>query len=138
MTQMLPHRRNFLQIGASAAAGLISVPAFGAAVASARFDWTLHPPESVGMSRAGLEGVRAAVQKRIESNDEQGAVTAIARHNKLIWFEAQGVRDPTTGAPMRKDDIFRLASSTKPLTAACILMMMEAGKLSLDDKVSRF
>lgn len=138
MTYASPHRRDILGMVGAAAAALAAGPAFAKSAKAGGFDWTLHPPESVGMSRAGLEGVRAALQKHLDNNDELGCVTAIARHNKLVWFEAQGVRDPATGAPMRKDDIFRLASSTKPLTAACILMMMEAGKLSLDDRVSRF
>jgi CubicO group peptidase (beta-lactamase class C family) len=139
MASTSPHRRNLLGMGVAASAGLLAGPALAAArPPSGRFDWTLHPPESVGMTRAGLESVRAAVQKSLESHQELGVVTAIARRNKLVWFEAQGVRDPATGEPVRKDDIFRLASSTKPLTAACVLMMLEAGKLSLDDKVSRF
>jgi CubicO group peptidase (beta-lactamase class C family) len=90
------------------------------------------------MSRAGLEGVRAAIQKHIDANEITGAVTAVARHGKLAWYEAQGVRDVATGAPMRKDDLFRMMSSSKPITATAVLMMMEEGKLSLDDEVSRF
>jgi CubicO group peptidase (beta-lactamase class C family) len=90
------------------------------------------------MTRAGLDGVRASVQTHIDSNQLSGAVTAIARHNKLVWFEAQGVRNTQTADPMRRDDIFRLASSTKPVVAASILILMDEGKLSIDDKVSRF
>ncbi len=138
MTNVAPSRRELLAAGAASSVGLLAGPTLGQTRPSGHFDWTLHPPESVGMSRAGLENVRAVLQKQVDTNVELGMVTAIARRNKLVWFEAQGVRDPKTAAPMRKDDIFRLASSTKPLTAACILMMMEAGKLALDDKVSRF
>ncbi|GGL35403.1 serine hydrolase domain-containing protein [Caulobacter rhizosphaerae] len=103
-----------------------------------RFDWRLHRPEEAGLSAAGLQGVRASVQKYIDSDQLTGAVTVIVRRNKLVWFEAQGVRDLETREPLRKDDIFRMASSTKPLVALCVLMMLEEGKLSLDDKVSRF
>jgi CubicO group peptidase (beta-lactamase class C family) len=105
---------------------------------TASFDWTRTQPEAAGMSRAGLEAVRAAIQKHIDANEITGAVTAIARQGKLAWYEAQGVRDVTTGAPMRKDDLFRMMSSTKPITATAVLMMMEEGKLNLDDNVSRF
>jgi CubicO group peptidase (beta-lactamase class C family) len=90
------------------------------------------------MSRAGLDGVRRAIQAHIDSNELLGVVSAIARWNKLVWFEAQGVRDPTTGAPMRKEDIFRMMSSTKPVAAVAVLMMVETGRLALDDAVSRF
>ncbi|MEO7383307.1 MAG: serine hydrolase domain-containing protein [Novosphingobium sp.] len=90
------------------------------------------------MSSAGLEGVRAAVQKHIDNHNLPGAVTVVARHNKLVWYEAQGVRDPQTMEPLRKDDLFRMMSSSKPVTAVAVMMMLEAGKLSLDDKISRF
>jgi CubicO group peptidase (beta-lactamase class C family) len=130
-------RREALGLGVGLAASCLAPPAF-ARRPSDRFDWTLHRPEDVGMSRAGLSEVRAAVQKRIDSRLQTGAVTAIARHGKLVWYEAQGVRDLETGAAMRKDDIFRMMSSTKPITAVAVLMMLEAGKLELDDPVSRF
>lgn len=90
------------------------------------------------MSEVGLQGIRAAVQKHIDNHNLPGAVTVVARHNKLVWYEAQGVRDPETMAPLRKDDLFRMMSSTKPVTAVAVLMQLEAGKLALDDKVSRF
>ena len=134
-------RREVLKFGAilAASAALPScVSSTSASSASSKFEWSLEPPESTGMTRAGLEGVRAAVQKNIDANLLTGAVTAIARQNKLVWHEAQGVRNVETRAPLGTDDIFRLASSSKPVTAACILMLMDAGRLSIDDKVSRF
>ena len=50
-----------------------------------------------------------------------GAVTAIVRHNKLVWYEAQGVRDAKSEAKMGKDDLFRMMSSSKPVTAVAVL-----------------
>jgi CubicO group peptidase (beta-lactamase class C family) len=123
------------------AAGLalgVTAPAFAQGRRPATFNWTLHKPEEVGMTRAGLDGVKAAVQKHIDNGDITGAVTAIARKNKLVHYEAQGVRDPETKAPMRRDDIFRMMSSTKPTVGVSIMMLQEEGKLSVDDKVSRF
>ncbi len=102
------------------------------------FTWTLVKPEEAGLSSAGVDAIRAAIQKYIDGNQISGAVTAIARHNKLVMFEALGVRDVQTGAPIRKDDLFRMMSSTKQITAVAVLMMMDEGRLSLDDKVSRF
>ena len=78
------------------------------------------------------------MQKDIDENHIPGAVTAIVRHNKLVWYEAQGWRDPIARIRMGKDDIFAMMSSTKPLTAVAVLMMLDEGKLSLDDKISRF
>lgn len=134
-------RREILKFGAVLAAGA-TLPTWAsptvAAFGSSGFGWSLQPPEAAGMTRAGLEGVRAAVQKNIDAELLTGAVTTIARHNKLVWHEAQGVRNVETRAPLRTNDIFRLASGSKPVTAVCILMLMDAGKLSIDDKVSRF
>jgi len=131
-------RRHFLGAGLSMAAGLAASKARARAGTAASFDWTLHAPEEVGMSRAGLAGVRAAMQKHIDNGDLTGAVTAIARRNKLVYFEAQGVRDVDTKEPMRKDDIFRMMSSTKPTTGVAVMMMLQEGRLSLDDKISQF
>jgi CubicO group peptidase (beta-lactamase class C family) len=131
-------RRDLLGAGVALAAAGLAGPALALSSGPARFDWTLHPPEDAGLSRAGLKGIRAAIERHLDSHEQAGAVTAIARYNKLVWYEAQGVRDPTTGTPMRKDDIFRMMSSSKPVTAICVLMMMEAGKLALEDPVSRF
>ncbi len=131
-------RREALKLGASLALGAYAPQFLRADSRKASFDWKLHAPEEVGMSRAGLEEVRAAIRRNIDNKVIHCAVTAIARHNKLVWYEAQGVSDVTTGAPTRKDDLFRMMSSTKQITALAVMMMMEEGKLSLDDKVSRF
>ncbi|MGA2254198.1 MAG: serine hydrolase domain-containing protein [Thermoguttaceae bacterium] len=103
-----------------------------------QFDWTLHDPEKAGMSSGGLAKVRKAIQKNIDKKVIPGAATAIVRHNKLVWFEAQGVRDTKTSAPMTKNTIFRLMSGRKPITAVAVLMLMDHGNLGLDDPVSKF
>jgi hypothetical protein len=123
-------RRDVLKLGAVLTAGLYAPKVLGAVSRETGFDWTLHSPDEVGMSRAGLEGVRAALQTNIDNKVIPGAVSAIARHNKLVWWEAQGVRDVETGAPMGKDDIFRMMSSTKVVTAVAVLMMMDEGEVS--------
>lgn len=131
-------RRDVLRLGAALALGAFTPKGLRAGTEDDRFDWTLREPEEAGMSRAGLEGIRAAIQMNIDDKVIPGAVTAVARNNKLVWFEAQGARDPESGSSMAKDDIFRMASSSKPVTAVATLMMMDEGKLSLDDKVGRF
>ena len=137
MDQSAFNRRGLIGAGLAASA-LSSSLAQAQAKRPATFNWTLHKPEEVGMTRAGLEGVKAAIQKHIDNGDITGAVTAIARRNKLVWYEAQGVRDIETKAPMRKDDIFRMMSSTKPTVGVAAMMLQEEGKLSIDDKISRF
>lgn len=131
-------RRDVLGLGAGLAASTLAGGAFAQAKRSATFNWTLHKPEEVGMTKAGLDAIKVAVQAHIDKKDLTGAVIAVARHNKLVQYEALGVRDVESGAPMRKDDIFRMMSSTKPTVGVATLMLQEEGKLSIDDKISRF
>ena len=67
-----------------------------------------------------------------------GAVAMIARHGEIFYQAAFGLRDPATGAPMRTDSIFRIYSMTKPVTGVAVLMLMEAGKIRLDDPISNY
>ena len=130
-------RRDILSAGAVLALTACAPVALKLPTAE-NFSWELHPPEAAGLSQLALESIRASIQQNIASNRIPGAVTAIVRHNKLVWFEAQGMRDPNSGVPMRRDDIFRMMSSTKVVTAVAVLMVMEEGKLALDDPVSKF
>ncbi len=74
----------------------------------------------------------------VESGAIPGALTMIWRGNSLAWFDMTGVTDVATKAAMREDAIFRLYSMTKPITAVALLMLMEEGKIALDDPVARF
>lgn len=130
-------RRSFLSLAALAAAGACAPKGLKPSGARA-FDWKLSPASTAGMSEAGLDAVRAAVQQQIDNGIISGAVSAIARHGKLIYYEAQGFADPVARTPMRKDAIFRVMSSTKPVTAFAVLTLVDEGKLSLDDKVSKY
>jgi CubicO group peptidase (beta-lactamase class C family) len=127
-----------LGFGATLAFAACAPRASGFARSADRFNWTVRPPEEAGMSRAGIDGIRVALQKLINDGLITGVVSAVARHNKLVWYEAQGFRDPNARVPMPIDGIFRMMSSTKPVTAVAALLMIQEGKLSLDDKVSRF
>lgn len=130
-------RRSLLSVGALLALGACTPR--GVMTASApRFDWRLHSAADAGMSQAGLEAVRDAVQQQIDAGVINGAVSAIARRGKLVWHEAQGFANPVARTPMRKDAIFRVMSSSKPVTAIAILTLVDEGKLSLDDKVSKY
>ncbi len=60
-----------------------------------------------------------------------GAVTLVARDGKVLGFDTVGFADLKSGRPMRKDAMFWVASMTKPVTAAAILLLADEGKLSL-------
>ena len=93
-------------------------------------------PSEVGISR--LERLTQFFKTDTDAKRLPGAVVMIARHGKVVYYEAFGVRDLATGAPMRKDSIFRIYSMTKPITGVAVLMLMEDGKLRLSDPISEY
>ena len=94
-------------------------------------------PEDVGLSSARLAKVSEAIKAEIAKGRYPGAVALVARKGKVVYFEAFGQRDPQSGAPMAKDAIFRLYSMTKPFTSVATMMLVEEGKIRLNDPVSR-
>ena len=95
-------------------------------------------PEEGGFSSERLARVREAVKRHLDAGSPSGAVTLVARRGKIVHFEAHGLMDVESKKPMPKDGIFRLASTSKPITAAAVMMMVEEGKVRLTDPVSRF
>jgi CubicO group peptidase (beta-lactamase class C family) len=95
-------------------------------------------PEDVGLSSERLKRVAELVQRHVAAGSFSGAVTLVARNGRIAYHEAQGVMDLETKKPMVKDGIFRIMSMTKPIVGVAILMMMEEGKVRLQDPVSKF
>lgn len=95
-------------------------------------------PEDVGLSGERLGRIGEAVKRHIDAGSLPGAVTLVARRGKIAHFEAHGQIDVETKRPMPRDAVFRLASMSKPITAAAVMMMIEEGKVRLNDPVSRF
>jgi CubicO group peptidase (beta-lactamase class C family) len=94
--------------------------------------------EDVGLSTERLKRIGEAVQRHIAAGNVAGAVTLVARRGKIAHFEAHGVMDVDTKKPMAKDNLFRLASMSKPITGVAVMMLVEEGKVRLNDPVSRF
>jgi CubicO group peptidase (beta-lactamase class C family) len=95
-------------------------------------------PEEVGMSSERLALIGTAVNAEIAHGQLPGAVLAIARRGKLVYFETFGYRDKAAGAPMTSDAIFNIASMTKPMVAVGALQLYEQGKLLMDDPVAKY
>jgi CubicO group peptidase (beta-lactamase class C family) len=95
-------------------------------------------PEDVGLSKERLQRIHDTIQSHIDAQDISGAVTLIMRKGRMAHFEAHGLMDVESRKPMAKNSIFRIWSMSKPVTGAAILMLMEEGKLRLNDPVSRF
>lgn len=66
-----------------------------------------------------------------------GGVTLVARNGRIVDWQAYGHRDLARREPMRRDSIFRIYSMTKTVTSVAVMMLVEEGKLTLDDPLSR-
>jgi len=95
-------------------------------------------PEQVGLSSERLGRLSGMLKADIDKGAFPGATLLVARHGKIAWFEAMGALDPASRAPMTKDAIFRIYSMSKPVTSLAAMMLVEEGKLSLGDPVSRY
>ena len=67
-----------------------------------------------------------------------GAAVLIQQHGRPVYLKCFGVRDVATGLPTTPDTIFALHSMTKPITSVAAMMLIDAGKLALDDPVSKY
>src|ERR1700726_3042581 len=95
-------------------------------------------PEEVGLSPERLARIGATLRADIEAGRIPGAVIAIARHGRLVMFEAYGWRDKAAGVAMTTDTIFNIASMTKPMTTVGALMLYERGQLLIGDPLSKY
>jgi CubicO group peptidase (beta-lactamase class C family) len=95
-------------------------------------------PEEVGLSSERLQRVSQMIQRRIAAGDLAGAVTIVARKGKVAHLSAQGVMDLESKQPVTPATMFRIASMTKPVVGVAVMMLVEDGKLRLNDPVSRY
>ncbi len=95
-------------------------------------------PEAVGFSGERLQRIHEAIQRHMNANTMAGAVTAVVRRGRLAHLEAHGLMDIESKKPMSKDAVFRIWSMSKVVGGVAILMLMEEGKVRLNDPVSKF
>jgi len=98
----------------------------------------LTRPKEAGFSGAGLSRLDAYIQNEIAGNKIPGAVMMIQRNGETAYFRSLGVRDPATKEPMTPSTIFRIYSMSKPITTVAAMMLVEEGKLQLDDALSKY
>ncbi|HEY7539668.1 MAG TPA: serine hydrolase domain-containing protein [Methylomirabilota bacterium] len=99
---------------------------------------TTASPQEVGLSKERLARIGQALNGQIEAKSFPGAVALIVRKGRIAYCESFGQLDPRTGAPMPKDAIFRLYSMTKPFTSVGAMMLVEDGRLRLNDLVGTY
>lgn len=95
-------------------------------------------PELAGFSSARLARIDSLIEPMIANRQIPGAVVFIARDGQVVMHKAYGYRDSETRAPMRKDDIFRIASQSKAIASLAVMMLWEEGRFGLDDPVQRY
>lgn len=114
-------------LGLASFGGLLSVSGVGSAAAAA--------PSRPGPSK--YDAVGQAMSAEVDAGRTPGVVTLAAHRGAVVQLNAVGFRDLESRSPMQADCIFRIASMTKPITGAVLLMLLEEGLWSLDDPVSK-
>ena len=95
-------------------------------------------PSDAGFTSAGLARIDAYIKNEIAGNKIPGAIMMIQRNGKTVYSSSFGVRDPGTKEPMTPSTIFRIYSMSKPITTVAAMMLVEEGKLQLDDPLSKY
>ncbi|MFB9268199.1 serine hydrolase domain-containing protein [Bradyrhizobium erythrophlei] len=90
------------------------------------------------LSPEGLAKVSDYIRNEIVTGKIPGAILLLQQHGKLVYYENFGVRDVATQVSMSADTIFRLYSMSKPITSVAAMMLVEDGKLALNDPVAKY
>jgi CubicO group peptidase (beta-lactamase class C family) len=100
---------------------------------------TTGTPSSVGMSQPRLEAAAAILEAQVKSGNLGAASLLVARRGTVVLHRGFGRLSRQAGsAAANKDSVFLLASITKPVTACALMLLVERGKVSLNDPVSRY
>jgi CubicO group peptidase (beta-lactamase class C family) len=95
-------------------------------------------PAAAGFSAERLQRLHARLQDMIDEGHYSGFVTLIARNGKVVDVRTLGLRDRDAGLPMQRDTIFRIYSMSKIVTSVAALMLVEEGRLRLNDPIGRY
>jgi CubicO group peptidase (beta-lactamase class C family) len=92
----------------------------------------------VGLIAAKIECLDALLRDAVQRQEIAGAVVLLARHGRIGHLHAIGWRDLEARIALTPDTLFRLASLTKPITSVAVMMLVEDGKLRLNDPLSKY
>jgi CubicO group peptidase (beta-lactamase class C family) len=95
-------------------------------------------PDSVGLSPDRLERIGQVLRADIERGRLPGAVIAIARKGRLVYYESFGYLDKAAGTPMPKDAVFAIASMTKPMVGVGVMQLVEESRIAMSDPASKW
>ena len=96
-------------------------------------------PEQVGMSTAALARLEAHLKQRyVDAGRFPGTRLLIYRRGEIVHSTAQGFADVERQIPVKNDTIFRIYSMTKPITTVAFMMLVEEGRVALDEPVHKY
>jgi CubicO group peptidase (beta-lactamase class C family) len=95
-------------------------------------------PASVGVQADALAKAVTLYKSAVDRDDIRGAVLYVARRGKVVLFEAIGWKHHGYRLPMTRDTLFRMASNTKPVVAAAVMMLVEDGRIALSDPAAKY
>jgi CubicO group peptidase (beta-lactamase class C family) len=96
-------------------------------------------PESAGMSKRGFERIEAHLKTRyLDSGRFPGTRLLVYRRGQVVHSSAQGFADLERKVPVKDDTIYRIYSMTKPITSVAFMMLVEEGRVALDDPVHKY
>jgi CubicO group peptidase (beta-lactamase class C family) len=98
----------------------------------------LGPPPHAVLSREKLSAIDDFINGEIASGNIPGAIVLIQHHGQPVYFKCFGRRDVEKGTPMTADTIFPIHSVTKTITSVAAMMLVDHGKIALDDPVSKY
>ncbi|MGB9612169.1 MAG: serine hydrolase domain-containing protein, partial [Bryobacteraceae bacterium] len=95
-------------------------------------------PEKEGFSSERLERLHRHFDSLTSSGERPGAITMVVRGGRIVDWRAYGLRDVENRLPMERDTIVHIYSMTKTVTSVAVMMLVEEGRLSLDDRVEKY
>ena len=96
------------------------------------------PAPAQDTARKPANKIAAVLQPFVDNHALAGAVTLVADKDKVLSVEAVGFADVAASKPMQTDAMFWIASQSKPITAAALMMLVDEGKVNLDDPVEKY
>lgn len=97
-----------------------------------------HPLQAEAAAPAATKNIAGCLQPFVEKNVVSGAVVLVATKQKVLGVGAVGYADVAARKPMQTDTVFWIASQTKPVTATALMMLVDEGKVSIDDPVEKY
>ncbi len=96
------------------------------------------PPPGAKLSVEKLSTIADFINGEIAGQRIPGAIVLVQQHGKPVYLKWFGLRDPDKGTPMTEDAIFPIHSVTKTVTSVAAMMLVDRGKVALDDPVSKY